>query len=149
MQQSRVLTRHKTGDRCAERSEVRLHLSTNNSGLGGVVSGERFQFPAQRRPLQRIKKSFDGRQPQRFAVKHEVVLLAAQRHEVEPERLSGGPGGDAAVGIAGQHRMGGRQVTEGDPLVPANALWRSGLQLLKQGIQKRAAARIQLRDSSA
>ena len=55
------------------------------------------------------KSASTGGKPQRFAVKHEIVLLAAQRHEVETERLSGRPGRDAAVGFTGQHRMGGRQ----------------------------------------
>jgi hypothetical protein len=80
-------------------------LSTNDSCLGRVVPGKYLQLSSQCRTLEAIKKRFDGSHPKRFAVKHKVVLLAAQGHEVKPECLSSRPCGDAAIGLSCQYGM--------------------------------------------
>src|SRR5262245_62314103 len=68
---------------------TKLTLSTDHSGLRGVVSGKRFEFSTQRGALKSVKHRLNRGKSQRFTVKNEVVLLAKQGHKIEDERLIG------------------------------------------------------------
>ena len=74
--------------------------------------------------LQRVEHGLHGCKPQRFPVQDEVVLLAAERHEIQPKSLGGGTRCDAAIGLPGQYGVSRRQVTEGNGAVPAQYFFR-------------------------
>jgi hypothetical protein len=51
--------------------------------------------------LKGIEHCLNRGQPQRFAVKHKIVLLATQWYEIETERLGGRFRGNTTVCLAG------------------------------------------------
>jgi hypothetical protein len=78
-----------------------LQSSDQRAGLRRVISGKHFEFAPEGRPLQNIEERLDCGKPCRLLSEDEVVTLAVQGREVQTERLSSGPCGEADVGIAG------------------------------------------------
>src|SRR5262245_59795288 len=100
----------------AKRLSIRRNalLSTDDAGLRGIVAREGLQLTTEGSSLKSVEHRLNRGQPQRFAVKHKVVLLAAQRYEIETERLSGRFRRNTTVRLAGQHSMRCGQMAECD-----------------------------------
>ena len=81
-------------------------------------------------------------------------MFAAQGNEVEPERLGGGPRGDATVRLTCQNCVRRGEVPKGDALVPTHCPGRNvralqqaveqGVKQIEDFIQKGDAARAEL-----
>jgi len=71
------------------------------SSFARVVPAQSVQLAAESGLSQHVEHAFHGCQFEMFLADHQVVALAGERQEVQPESARGGAGGDAAIGQAG------------------------------------------------
>src|ERR1700676_128031 len=109
------------------------------TGYSRIVAAEAFQFAAKIRPAKCIEQILNTRQSQILLPDDQVVALAYQRNERQPENPRGGSGSEATIHRARLHlprrgEMAGREI-----VVTADAAW-SDPHPFQARIQQSAAA---------
>ena len=110
-----------------EQAPAGAALRAGGAGVGGVVAGERLEPAAERGALQEIGERLGGGQGrERVAAEDEVEAFAFEGNKVERKCLGGGSGGQAAIGLGGEDRVGGGEVTGGESVIAADLGRREG-----------------------
>src|ERR1017187_9225060 len=105
-----------------------------------IVPTQTFQLAPKTQPAKSIEQILNARQFQMLLPNHQIVALAHQRNEVEPEHACHGPGCQATIHRARLHLPSGREMPQRQLVITPNAP-RFDSRALQPRIQQSPAAR--------
>src|SRR4051794_15229226 len=90
---------------------TRATLRNNSPRFRSVVSREHLKLASQRSTLQHVEERLDRRQLNGLLAHNEIVPLAVQRNEIQPERSRRGAGRETHIRIRRQNQIRGCEVS--------------------------------------